>query len=378
MNMDWRIATVLVLAAASIPIWRATHSRANVQRRAVAPALPVVAVARVERQDLYNELPIVAEFRPYAEVELHAKVSGYVQELKADIGDTVKAGQLLATLEVPELRDELNAALASKKRTEADYHVAHLAYTRLLDADRGNPKLFVQQELDAAEAKDHTTEAAVAAAKAEVEKYQALLSYTRITAPFDGVITARYADPGALIQSGTASATQSLPLVRLSDNYRLRLDFPVSVNSVKDIKSGDQAEVRVESLGGKSFTGTISRFTDRITDDTRTMITEIEVPNPTLELVPGMYAKVMLKVHRCQHVLSIPAEVVSADKQATVFVVNPRGELEQRTVTLGLETPTRREVTDGLKEGDLVLVGARADLKPGEKVQPKLITLASQ
>src|SRR4029077_2575388 len=131
-----------------------------------------VAVARTTREDLYNEVSIPAEFRPYLKVELHAKVSGYVDQINVDIGDQVKAGQLLARLEVPELRDELARAKAAEKRAEADYKDAHLVYSRLLAVEKEHPNLVAQQELDAAEAKDATTEAAIAAAKAETGRYQ--------------------------------------------------------------------------------------------------------------------------------------------------------------------------------------------------------------
>lgn len=338
-----------------------------------------VAVARVARADLFNEITIPAEFRPYLQVELHAKVSGYVDQINVDIGDQVKARQLLATLEVPELRDELNRAVAAEKRAAADYKDAHLVYTRLLAVEKEHPNLVAQQELDAAEAKDATTEAALAAAKAEREKYETLLSYTRITAPFDGVVTRRYADPGSLIQAGTTSDTQSMPLVRLSDNYRLRLDFPVSVVYVKDIQLRDPVEVRVESLKGKPFNGIISRFSQKVDEDTRTMITEIEVPNPKLELVPGMYATVVLKVERRPQVLTIPTEAISTDKKPTVYVVNSTQEIEERPVTLGLETPTKYEIVGGLKEGELVMIGSRSQVKLGQKVEAKLIgSLAQQ
>ena len=206
-----------------------------------------------------------------------------------------------------------------------------------------------------------------------MEKYQTLVEYTRITAPFDGVVTKRYADPGALIQAGTASDTQSLPLVRVSDNYLLRLDFPVDVPYVKDVRVGDSVEVRVESLGGKAFTGTITRSTLKVNEDTRTMMTEIEVPNPKLEIVPGMYARVVLKVQRRPHVLTIPIQAVPPGYGANVYVVNDQHQIEERPVTLGLETPTEYEVTSGLKEGELVLVGSRSQVQPGQKVEPKVV-----
>jgi RND family efflux transporter MFP subunit len=333
-----------------------------------------VAVAQVTREDLFNEIPIPAEFRPYLKVELHAKVSGYVEQINVDIGDQVKAGQLLAKLEVPELNDELNRAFAAAKRAKADYKDAHLVYTRLQAVEKEHPNLVAQQELDAAEAKDATTEAAIAGAKAEVERCQTLLAYTRITAPFDGVITHRYADPGSLIQSGTTSDTQAMPLVCLSDNYRLRLDFPVSVAYVKDIRNGDPVEVRVESIGGKSFTGTITRCTQKVNEETRTMTAEIEVPNPGLELVPGMYAEVLLKVQRRPQSLAVPIEAVPPGQTSSVYVINKENEIEERPVKLGLDTPTKCEVKEGLKEGELVLVGSRARFHPGQRVEAKIIS----
>jgi RND family efflux transporter MFP subunit len=371
---------VLVLALGSVLGWRTMTSHARPTELAVlANQAQAVAVARVTREDLFNEVTIPAEFRPYLKVELHAKVSGYVDQINVDIGDEVKAGQLLARLEVPELRNELARAQAAKKRADADYKDAHLVYTRLEAVNKEHPNLVAQQEMDAAEAKDATSEAAIAGAKAEVERDQTLLAYTQITAPFDGVITHRYADPGSLIQAGTASDTQSMPLVCLSDNYRLRLDFPVSVTYVKDIHMGDQVEVRVQSLKGKPFMGTISRSTQKVDDDTRTMITEIEVPNPKLELVPGMYATVVLKMERRPQALAIPTEALSTGKKTSVYVINSDQVIEERPVTLGLETAGKYEVLAGLKEGDLVMLGRQSQVKPGQKVRAQLTgSLAQQ
>lgn len=339
------------------------------------PPAPSVAVVKVTREDLAREMKIPAEFRPYAEVELRAKVSGYLQQINVDFGDEVKAGQALATIEIPELRDELDNASATEQKVEADHKNAHLVYSRLLAVNKGHPNLVAQEDLDAAESRDADTAAAIAAAKADVEKYQTLLAYTKITAPFDGVITRRYADPGSMIQAGTAS--QAMPLLRLSDNYRLRLDFPVSVDYVQDIRIGAPVDVRIDSLG-KNFTGNISRFTHRVDETTRTMIAEMEVDNPKLALIPGMYATVVLKADQHPNAVAIPTEAVTGGK-SIVYVVNNDNEVEQRTVTLGLETPTKYEVLSGVKEGELVLVGDVSQLKPGEKVEPKLVnSLAAQ
>ena len=160
--------------------------------------------------------------------------------------------------------------------------------------------------------------------------------------------------------------------MRLSDNYRLRLDFPVSVAYVKDVRIGAPVEVRVESLVGKTFVGTISRCTQKVDEDTRTMITEIEVPNPDLELVPGMYATLVLKVQRHPQALTVPVEAVSTGRRPTVYLVNNEQQIEERSVTLGLETPDQYEVLAGLKEGDLVMIGNRSQVHPGQKVEAKL------
>jgi RND family efflux transporter MFP subunit len=369
-----------ILAAAFViglgGFWAIHHTRAQASGNADLTGTPTAGVAKVTREDLYKQVTIAAEFRPYQEVELHAKVSGYVKEMNVDFGDKVKAGQLLATLEVPELQDELNSALAAEQHTEADYKNAHLDYTRLVAVNQEHPNLIAQQDLDTAEAKDLAAAASVAAAKADVKKFQTMVDYTRITAPFDGVVTRRYADPGALIQAGTASDTQAKSLLRVSDNYQLRLDFPVSVDYVKYIKLGDPVEVRVESLNNKPFTGTISRFTHDVDMDTRTMTTEIEVTNLNLELDPGMYATVVLQVEKRPQVLVIPTEAVAGDKKNTVYVVTPNHEIEERTVTLGLETPDKYEVVSGLSEGDLVVMGNRSGFQAGQKVEPKLIQLS--
>lgn len=368
---SWKWLLIPAAAIAGVVMLESTHGNVH----ATQPASPVtVAVAKVTREDLAKTVKITAEFRPYQEVELHAKVSGYLSRIDVDFGDKVKSGQLLATLEVPELRDQLHNAIAAEQKAGADYTNAHLTYVRLQSVYQQRPDYYLaKQDVDNAGAKDTSALAVIAAAKADREKFETLVNYTRITAPFDGVITKRYADPGALIQSGTASDTQSMPLVRLSDNYRLRMDFYVDVDDVKDIHVGDSVDVRVDSLGGRIFTGKISRCTYRVEQDTRKMTTEIEVPNPGLELVPGMYATVVLKLDRRPGTLAVPIQAVATGARNTVFVVTNDRQLEERQVTLGLETPNKYEVTSGLREGELVVVGRRTLAHAGEKVEPKLV-----
>jgi RND family efflux transporter MFP subunit len=358
-----------VLVVLCLIVGRAWRGAAKADTGAVM-AIPAVAVVKLDREDLYKEITIPAEFRPYNEVELHAKVSGYVKQINVDIGDKVKPGELLAVLEIPELQDDLDHAFAAQQRAAADYKDAHLAYTRLLEVNKQHPNLIAQQDLDTAEAKDATAEGALAGAKSDVQKFRTMVSYTRITAPFGGVVTKRYADPGTLIQAGTSSQ-QAMPLVRVSDNNLLRLDFPVSVDYVRGIRLGAPASVSVDSLDNRAFVGKIARFSDKIDDSTRTMIVEMEVPNPTLELVPGMYATVEIKVDQRERVLAIPVEAVASGGKS-VLVVNAANKVEERAVRFGIETASKYEVVAGLEEGDLVMLGNAAQVTPGQKVEPRI------
>lgn len=368
-RFGWGLSILIGVLIAGFLAVRSRHGTA--QAGTSATSVPTVAVAKAAREDLSREITIPAEFRAYNEVDVHAKVSGYVRKMYVDFGDKVKAGQLLAVLEIPELADELDHAVAAQRRAAADYKDAHLAYTRLVEVNKQHPNLVAQQDLDTAEARDATAEGALAAAKSDVSRYRTLVSYTRITAPFGGVITKRYADPGALIQAGTTSQTQAMPLVRVSDNDLLRLDFPVSVDYVRNIRADSPVSVQVDSLGNRQLEGKIARFTERVDDTTRTMMVEMEVPNPTLELVPGMYAHVTLKVDTRQQALAIPIEAVPPGGHS-VLLVGGDHRLEERPVQLGLETPAMYEVLAGLEEGDLVMVGNAAELTAGQKVDPRL------
>lgn len=350
-------------------------ARADARGHANAGKRAWVAVVRVQRANLSRQITIPAEFRPYAEVELHAKVSGYLRKIAVDFGDKVKAGESIAVLEVPELDDELANAVAREKQADANYANAHLIYTRLVAVNAAHPNLVAEQDLDNARTKDQMAKAAIAAAKADVDKYQTLVAYTHITAPFDGVVTKRYADPGALIQAGTSSDTQSMPIVRVADEYRLRLDFPVTVDYVRYIHRGEPVKVHVQSLG-EDFDGKIRRFTSHINTSTRTMTTEVVVPNPGLKLVPGMYAAVTLDVQQRTGALAVPIQAVLGDKTSpTVYVVGADGRIERRAITLGMETPSYYQVTGGLRDGDLVVVGDTSNLTVGGQVHAKVVDL---
>ena len=377
---NWKVWFCLVLAGISVWAFRPSGSKAKAEGTS-ANACAVAAV-KVVRQDLSRDQVFDAEFRPYEEIELHAKVPGFVETLTVDVGDWVTNGQLLATLEIPELNDDLEHAHAVERRSEeevkkseAEHEEAHLVYDRLAAVDKAKPNLVAQQELDLARAKDRAAEATLATARQQIEvaktdikRLQTMLKYSRIHAPFDGVITKRFTDPGALIHNGGSAST---PLVRLSENNRLRLVFPVSVSFVSLIKIGDPAEIHIQA-SGKTFSGIVSRFTRKIETATRTMDVEVDVPNPDLVLIPGMYASVALKLEHREKALVVPVEAVSRQKSSTVYLINNDGTIEERTINIGLETPSQLEILAGLSENDVVMIGSRTQVKPGQKVEPKM------
>jgi RND family efflux transporter MFP subunit len=369
-------------------------------------SLPVVAVQKATRNNLSRSVTLTAEFTPYQEVEVMSKVAGFVKQINVDIGDRVRKGQILATLEVPEMSDDLAKAAAAVQRSDseiqrardelrraqASHDIAHLSYKRLEDVFKTKPGLVAQQELDDARSKDLVGEAQMAAAqsnldaaeqqsqesRAEQARYKTLFNYTSVTAPFDGVITMRYANTGSMIQAATSSQTQAMPIVRISENRLLRLILPVPESGVSRIHLGEPVEVHVQTLN-RSFPGKIARFTERVSTATRTMDTEVDVPNPSLVLIPGMYAEVDLQLDARSNVLSIPiAALDSADNQTRVYKVGPGGIIEIVRVTVGIQTATDAEISSGLKQGDMVVVGSRAGLNAGEKVKPEVVSIYSE
>jgi RND family efflux transporter MFP subunit len=209
--------------------------------------------------------------------------------------------------------------------------------------------------------------------KAELSKIKTMMEYTRVTAPFAGVITKRYADTGSMIQAGTASQTQAMPLVKLSENTLLRLILPVPESAVPSVRIGQQVEVKVPTLN-RSFPGRVARFSDKVQSSTRTMDTEVDVQNPSLVLVPGMYAEVNLRMAEKNNVLAVPVTAVDAES-GSVMAVTSENRIEVRKVKLGLETADLVEIQSGLREGDLVVIGNRGGLQPGQAVQPKIVSI---
>jgi RND family efflux transporter MFP subunit len=364
---------------------------------------PLAAVVKVSRGNIADNLEIAAEFEPFQEVDVYAKVSGYIKKLYVDYGTHVKQGQILAVLEIPELQQQLQQDQASIRRSDQEltraredlnraqsaYNVAHLTYTRLADVQKSRPELISQEEIDVAKGKDlegdaevsaeraalAAAEEALLAAKAALGKDQAMFDYARMTAPFDGVVTQIYAFTGALLPAGTASTSKGdSALCRLSQNDLLRLVIPVPERAVFNIRIGEPVAVNVSGMD-RTFEGKIIRFSDQIDTATRTMHTEVDVPNPKFQLVPGMYASVKIPLHAAAKVLTVPVQAFQSgnEDKGVVMVVGPGNKIERRDVTVGLQSATDVEITSGLQEGETIIFGGLGQYRPGEVVAPKVV-----
>ena len=391
-----QIAGLIAVAGISVSCTGKTEAKEQ------APRAREVGVVKVARKTLERQLVVSSELVPFQQIDVYAKESGYVKELDVDYGARVTAGQVMAVLEIPELKMQLDEDQADIKdateqvdhasnevnKVEAQHNVTHLEFTRLDEVAKSKPGLVAQQEVDNVKGNDLAVEAEVAAssanlqsaqsilvrAQAKLRRDQALFDYSKITAPFAGVVTQRYANYGTLMQAGTSS-TSALPLVQLSQDNLFRLVIPVSESWVPFVKIGNAVNVRVPSLN-RSFPGKVARFSVDVQADTRTMHTEVNVPNPDRTLVPGEYAEATLMLDKKPSVLALPQEAVNVQgDERSVWLVDPSGKVEERKITTGIETPHDVEVTSGLTEGDMVAVGDRSSLQDGETVRPKIVQI---
>ena len=391
----WALALVALALTTAISLTSCSEG-GDKRVQASGPTL-TVGVTKVVKKSLGRDITLSSELVPFQEIEVYAKESGYVKKLLVDYGTHVKAGQVMAILEIPELEAQLVEDQAEIKnasnqveraqheltRYQAQYKALHLQYTRLNNVFQSQPGIVAQQEVDDAQGKDLAASSQVDAGKAALEAAQSQLSvakaklahdqslydYSKITAPFSGVVTERYANLGTLVQAGTTSSTQAMPIVKLSEDDLFRLVIPVPESYVRFIRVGDPVDVRVPSLN-HTFPATVARFAAGVREDTRTMHTEVDVKNKDGSLVPGMYAQADLTLEQRDDVPSVPLQAINHEaEKTTVFVVNTNGQIEDRAVSLGIQTATDAEVVSGLSAGEQVVVSDRGGLRPGDRVR---------
>jgi RND family efflux transporter MFP subunit len=375
--------------------------KVNVSEASGAPAGVPVGIASVARRSIVRQLTVSSELVPFQEIDLYAKESGYIKELLVDYGTRVEKGQLLAVLEIPELQMQLDQDAAAIKnqqdvvqqnqhqieRVEALVKDYQLQFTRIKGVSDSKPGLVAQQEVDDAEGKYMSADAQLEAAKsalqsarselagaqAKEQRDRVMFDYSKIYAPFSGIITQRYANFGTLVQAGTSSSTNVLPIAKLSEDDKFRLVIPVPESYVRFIHVGDAVDVHVPSLD-RHFPGHVGRFSTDVAEDTRTMHTEVDVLNPNRVLMPGLYADATITLEHKNNALSVPLQAINHEANGnTVFVVTPNNTIAIRTIQLGLQNADWAEVSAGLNEGDSVVVSDRAALKDGTPVLPHAV-----
>jgi RND family efflux transporter MFP subunit len=383
---------VVILVLLLLIFW--LHRRAESPDPAVS-ATPNVSVVPAERKPIARTLDVAGVFQAFQEVDIHGKVSGYIRRINVDIGDRVHQGETLAVLEVPELQAQVLGAESGVQRSqqqiaqqqedvsraEANYAATHANYERLKSASAQQPGLIAAQELDNAQAQDHIAAAQVQAAKAAVaaaqqqlgmsraerQQVSSMAQYATITAPFNGVVTARYADTGSLIPAGTDNSGSTQAVVRLAQSDVLRLRMPVPEEDVPFVHEGSPVTVHVQATG-QTFNATVVRFTRDVSNATRTMETEVDIPNPQLALEPGMYADTVFVLQQKPDAIVVPTAAVLEGDHPSVWMVDATGHAQQRFVTLGIAGANTQEITSGINAGDRVIVGGQAALHAGQQV----------
>src|SRR5260221_108535 len=394
------LVVVAALGAGGIVAERQLSASPSPVNSTKADSPPRVEVVRPHRATVAQRLQSNATLEAFEEADLFAKVSGYLSDVRVDIGDHVKAGQVLAVIDVPEMKQELaeaKAQLESKKsslesaRRQLDHSKANLALQNALSKDReqlGEGRGFISDrtldqvhanadiakaDLGVALANRDLAASQVDVAAATVEKIKTLLGYTQIVAPFDGVVARRQVNRGDLVQAAAATRPRpwagSLFTVQRIDTIRVFCDVPE--NDVPHLHVGDPAIVKPAGFDGQPFIGNVTRFSLRLDPETRNMRTEIDLPNPNERLYPGTYAEVSLEMNLRPNALTVPTAAVDGDGDFVYTITDHR--ITRLAVKTGLTDNGRIEVTAGLSAETPVVASTKGAPPLRTTVQPQTV-----
>ena len=319
-----------------------------------------VQLVSPKRGPITRNIVLPGEVKPYQQATLYAKVAGYLKTITVDKGDRVKQGDLIADIEVPEL-------LADIAKYKAELEVANIDYKRLSESQKKAPDLVIPQTVDNARAK-------LDVAKANLDRTETLLSFAKIIAPFPGIVTKRMVDPGAFIPAATSgSSAQNAAIITLTDFTRVRVQVAVPEMESALLATDQPVKLTVDGLPGRSFDGKITRFSYALDEATKTMLAEIELPNPWLELRPGMYATVKIGIERKQDAQLLPVETLVLEKAGASAFTVADNKAKKTPVKTGFNDGVNVEILSGLSpDQPVILVGKRA-LSDGQtgKVEAK-------
>ncbi len=353
-NLSWFTSVLAGIAAIGL-VCGCKRSPARDPARAAPPAH--VQLVHPKRGVVTRSITLPGDVRAYQQATLYAKVPGYLKKMPVDKGDRVKEGELLAEIEVPEM-------IADLAKYKVEVEVAEIDYKRLSESQKKAPDLVVPQTVDEARGR-------LDIAKANLERTQTLLNYAKIAAPFSGVITRRWVDPGAFIPAATSSsAAQSAALLTLADFSTVRVQVAMPEPEVPFVTNGLRADVTVQELAGRTFHGSVTRYAHALDEATKTMLTEIEIPNPKGELRPGMYATVNLELERKEDAFTIPSECLLVEKNKNSVFTSVDGKAKKVAVKIGFNDGISAEVLDGLKSDEAVILTGTQALNDGQPVNP--------
>ena len=366
------IALIVVSALLISGIWSRVKARAALNTETAQAALPAVSVVSPKRTAPADEVILPGNVQPYISSPIYARTNGYLRKWYFDIGARVKKGQLLAVIETPEVDQQLQQARSNLLTAQANLELASVTKTRYQGLLKRNA--VSQQDVDNAVGTYNANKAIVEADKAAVEQYSALVSFEKVYAPFDGVITARNTDIGDLINSGSSSNVKT-DLFHIAQPGRLRVYVNVPEEYSRGIAVGMTADLSLAEFPDRKFQGKVVRTADAINMTTRTLLIEVDVDNPTGTLLTGSYAEVHLAVPTQTSVFLIPVNTLLFRTEGLRVGVVKEGKVVLSAITPGHDFGDQIEVVSGLKSDDQVIVNPPDSIVSGQEVQIVKATL---
>jgi RND family efflux transporter MFP subunit len=360
-------AALLVVAAIALAFWGiSTRAKALsvVTSETREAAVPTVAILTPEKGAPQQDIVLPGTMQAFTDAAIYARTNGYLRKWYVDIGTRVRAGQVLADIDSPEIEQQLEQARADLATAEANTRLAQLTAERYRDLIKTDS--VSKQDLDNANGSLEAKVTAVNSAKANVRRLEQLHGFGQITAPFEGVVTARNTDVGALIDSGS----NAKELFHVAAVHRLRVFVNVPEIYSRAALPGMKAELTLTEFPGRSFTGTLARTAQSIDTASRTLLTEIDVDNPKGELLAGSYAEVHLKLPSAQSTYKLPINaIIFRTEGVRVAVVGPDGKVSLQPVTLGRDYGDSLEVVSGIAGGERVILNAPDSIEAGQAVR---------
>ncbi len=358
------LALIFLIVAATGIMSRLSERRA-LAKETETIAVPTVDVVHPTPEPPQQELVLPSTLQAHIESPIYARTNGYLGHWYKDIGSRVKKGDPLADIESPEIDQELMQARAARDQAEAQLKLAQSSAKRWENLQKMDA--VSQQEAEERSSSSTQGEAALNAATANVRRLEQLESFKHLYAPFSGVVTRRNIDVGALINAGNGGASQELFVVAQIDPIRIYVDVPEG--DAPSIRPGVSADIQIPALVGQHFTGNVVRSADSIDPATRTLRTEIDVPNPRGQLLPGSYAQVRFALKQQIQQLTIPANALLFRAEGPrAAIISQDGKVQLKTVALGRDFGTTVEILSGLNPADSVVVSPSDSLEDGEQV----------